>query len=109
IRSLGVGERRLILGGFSQGSQVALRTLLRWPQDLKAPDGLVLFSSSIIDQAGTTALLATAPKVPVVQSHGSWDQVLPLRSAKVLRDLLSETGFGVEWLEFPGAHEIPDE
>lgn len=113
IGTMQTGDKPVFVGGFSQGSHVALRLVLRWrellPATLREPSGLILFSSSLVDSKGTKGLMPAAPKVPIIQSHGSWDQVLPLRSAKRLRDLLQENGYPVDWTEFPGAHEIPDE
>jgi phospholipase/carboxylesterase len=113
VRTIEPAGKPVVLGGFSQGSQVALRSVLRWPEYMSggeaAPAGLLLFSSALIDQKGTKTLLESAPRLPVVQSHGSWDQILPLRSAKSLRDVLGNAGYTVEWTEFPGAHEIPDQ
>jgi phospholipase/carboxylesterase len=45
--------------------------------------------------------------VPVLMSHGRHDQLLPFSASETLRDKLRAAGAEVEWIEFPGGHEIP--
>jgi phospholipase/carboxylesterase len=40
-------------------------------------------------------------------SHGRQDQLLPFSAAETLRDKLRAAGAKVEWVDFPGGHEIP--
>jgi phospholipase/carboxylesterase len=50
---------------------------------------------------------ASLAGVPVLMSHGRHDQLLPFSAAETLRDKLRAAGAKVEWVEFPGGHEIP--
>lgn len=102
--ALGATPEHTVLGGFSQGSMLSADVALAtdWPLA-----GLVLLSSTLVD-AGTWA--ARAPSragLPVFQSHGTADPLLPLVAAERLRDLLAEAGLRVDWHRFPGGHEIP--
>ena len=103
VRSLALPESRLVIGGFSQGSMVALRTVLTG--DIH-PAGLAILSGSLIDRAGTVRGLSGATPCPVFQSHGRSDQVLAIEGARALRGLLEEATFPLEWCEFAGGHEI---
>ena len=45
--------------------------------------------------------------LPVFQSHGKQDELLPHEGAERLRDTLIHAGLPVEWHSFRGGHEIP--
>jgi phospholipase/carboxylesterase len=45
--------------------------------------------------------------VPVFQSHGTHDTLLPFAISELLRDHLKTAGAKLEWCEFRGGHEIP--
>ena len=45
--------------------------------------------------------------LPVFQSHGTKDDILPHIGAERLRDALTQSGIAVEWHSFHGGHEIP--
>jgi phospholipase/carboxylesterase len=46
--------------------------------------------------------------LPVFQSHGTQDDLLPYVGAERLRDALNKSGLIVEWHSFRGGHEIPE-
>jgi len=52
-------------------------------------------------------LLQKRKPVPVFQSHGRQDEILPYVGAEGLRDTLTHAGLSVEWYSFRGGHEIP--
>lgn len=102
--ALGATPERTVLGGFSQGSMLSADVAFAtdWPLA-----GLVLLSSTLVD-AGTWAARAPARAgLPVFQSHGSADPLLPFGAAERLRDLLTDAGLRVDWHRFSGGHEIP--
>jgi phospholipase/carboxylesterase len=94
---------RTILGGFSQGAMVSLDVALRLPHRLA---GLCLMSGSIVALDEWQPLLGTQSGVPIVQSHGRTDPLLPFDVAEKLRDLLRAAGADVQWVEFSGGHTI---
>lgn len=104
-RELNVSGERVILGGFSQGSMLALDVALRTERPLA---GLVLLSTTLLCKSEWQPLMAARKRLPVLQTHGLRDPLLSHTHALELRDLLSAAGLRVEWLQFPGAHEIPD-
>jgi len=103
-RRLGVPPRRTVLGGFSQGSMLSCDVALRTERALA---GVVLLSCSLLAQDEWGPLMARRRGLPVLQSHGSADSVLPMFLAEQLRDLLTKAGVAVQWVGFRGGHEIP--
>lgn len=99
---------KVILGGFSQGSMLALDLFLHAPQ---TPHGLLLFSSALINKANWSAkaaLRAQSGPVPrFFQSHGTADGILPVKVASQLETLLTQSGWKGSLMQFPGSHEIP--
>jgi phospholipase/carboxylesterase len=103
-RDLGAAPERTVLGGFSQGSMLSCDVVLRTD---RAFAGLVLLSSTVVNQPMWAPRMAARAGLPVFQSHGTSDALLPFSAAVRLRDLLGEAGLSVEWHEFAGGHEIP--
>ena len=101
---LGVAGTRLVIGGFSQGSMVALDVALRSDRPLA---GLLLWSSALQCRTAWAAGMAARRGLPVFQCHGRHDPILPFAVATALRDELIAGGLEVDWLEFDGGHEIP--
>ena len=95
---------RFVLGGFSQGSMIATEVALRLPQ---SPAALVIWSGTLLCEDVWRELAATHRGLPVLQSHGTADPILPFEAAVWLRDLLQEAGAEVEFIEFYGPHTIP--
>lgn len=95
---------RVVLGGFSQGSMLATDVTLRLPTP---PAALCVWSGTLLSESVWRELAANHPGVPVFQSHGRQDMMLPFVAAEWLRDLLTESGFDVEFLPFNGPHSIP--
>lgn len=94
---------RFVLGGFSQGSMLAVEAALNWSEP---PGGLCLWSSTLVSEAQWRANMARLKGVPVVQSHGQQDPILPFAAALALRDSLIEAGAKVNFIEFDGPHTI---
>jgi phospholipase/carboxylesterase len=97
-------RERLVLGGFSQGAMLAADVALR--SDVKL-DGLVLLSGTIIAEDEWRARLASRAGLPVFQSHGTDDPLLPYAIAEQLRDALVAAGMSVTFDSFDGGHGIP--
>ena len=103
-RELHVGSERIILGGFSQGSMLACDVVLRDPRPFA---GLVLLSTTPLCVPEWQPLMAARKGLPVFQSHGLSDAVLPHALALEERDMLQAAGLPVSWVSFPGGHELP--
>ncbi len=103
-QELGVPSSCIVLGGFSQGAMLACDFALRDPRPLA---GLVLMSGTLICRSQWRKLAPARAGLPVVQSHGRADPVLPFELAVELAHLLSSSGLELEFLEFNGGHGIP--
>jgi phospholipase/carboxylesterase len=101
---LGVADHQLVLGGFSQGAMVALDVALHRETPLA---GIVQLSGTLIAESEWQPRLGKLAGVPVFQSHGKNDTLLPYAIAETLRDKLRAAGAAVEWQPFVGGHEIP--
>ncbi|HQU28356.1 MAG: alpha/beta fold hydrolase [Nitrospira sp.] len=101
---LAVPQNQLVLGGFSQGSMLALDYALHSDISLA---GLILLSSTLIAKNQWLAALPARQGLAVFQSHGQEDDILAHTVAQQLRDHLLAAGLPVQWVDFPGGHEIP--
>jgi len=98
---------KLVLGGFSQGAILSCDIALRTGFPL---DGLVVLSGTEVATSQNTAdLVVSRTELPVYQSHGIADGLLPFVQAEKLRDALIAHGMRVTWVPFPGRHEISDD
>lgn len=97
-------SERLVLGGFSQGAMLSLDVALHRETP---PAGLILMSGTLLASSVWEPRLPKLAGVPVLQSHGRADGLLPFSIAEVLRDKLVAAGARVEWHDFVGGHEIP--
>lgn len=103
-RHEGLPRDHVFLGGFSQGAMLACDTVARTS---RAFAGLIILSGSIIAKRDWEARWPSRKGLPVFQSHGTDDPLLPHETAVQLRDDLLRHGLPVTWHEFRGGHEIP--
>lgn len=103
---LGAPMGKVVLGGFSQGSMLALDVALR---AATAPAALLLLSSTLISADEWRPLMAGRKGLRVLQSHGQQDPILPFEVAEVLRDELTAAGLAVKFMPFRGGHGIAPE
>ncbi len=105
-RRSGLPLSRIVLGGFSQGAMLATDVSLRLQE---APAGLVILSGTLLCEAEWRSRAPIRRGLPVFQTHGTYDPLLPFDRAEALRDLLAAAGLRVEFLPFAGMHTIPAE
>ena len=103
-RTFGADPRKTILGGFSQGAMLSCDAMLHTDRPYA---GLVQLSGNVLAQPLWSPLMPKRKGLPVFQSHGTQDEVLPYVGAERLRDALIHAGLSVEWQSFRGGHEIP--
>jgi phospholipase/carboxylesterase len=103
-KHFGLTADRFILGGFSQGAMLTTDVALRLK---KAPAGLCILSGALINEGEWSQLAKGQGKLPVFQSHGHYDSILPFVMGESLRDMLQAAGADVEFFSFGGDHEIP--
>ena len=71
------------------------------------PAALILMSGTLLAEAIWKPRMPRLAGVPVFQSHGMHDAMLPCSVAELMRDELGAAGAKVSWHEFHGGHEIP--
>lgn len=103
-QKFGIDPHKTVLGGFSQGAMLSCDLMLR---STHAYTGLIQLSGTLLAKQEWLPLLQKRKTVPVFQSHGMQDEILPYAGAEGLRDTLTQAGLSVEWHSFRGGHEIP--
>lgn len=102
----GLREDRIVLAGFSQGGAVVQHAGLGRIAPLLGILGLSTYLPAPERLQPGPAAAAT----PVWLAHGNYDPVIPLAYAEQCARTLSAKGVGIEWNEYPMAHELrPDE
>jgi phospholipase/carboxylesterase len=103
-RQLPIDYKKTVIGGFSQGAMLTCDTVVQTDYPFA---GLVQLSGNLLAQAVWGPLMPKRKGLPVFQSHGAQDDILPHIGAERLRDALTQSGLAVEWHSFRGGHEIP--
>jgi phospholipase/carboxylesterase len=103
--ALTVDYRRTVIGGFSQGAMLTCDVVMRTAFPFA---GLVQLSGSLLAKQDWKPAEAKRAGLPVFQSHGTQDPILPYVMAERLRDELVKAGLSVDWQSFHGGHEIPE-
>ncbi len=103
-RDFSAAPETMVIGGFSQGAMLATDTVLRSQHPF---GGLAVLSGTLISRLEWLPLMPARRGLPVLQSHGRADAVLPFAIAEQLRDALSGAGLPVEFIPFNGGHGIP--
>ncbi len=100
----GVPWSKFVLGGFSQGAMIAVETLRHLPESI---GGAILFSGTLINESEWKQPSTNLRGLPVMQSHGRSDVILPYSLSIELNALLEGQGAHVQFVEFAGGHAIP--
>ena len=102
--SLGFPSQRIALAGFSQGGAIALHTALRHTQPLAGVLGL----STYLPLKDTLPAQKTVENqsTPIFMAHGNADEVIRIETALSSRQQLLDSGYSVEWHEYPMAHSV---
>lgn len=101
----GIPADRIILGGFSQGALIALKTLITEKERL---GGVVALSFGVYADEETPKPPKEVLETPVFLSHGDNDPIVPLAVNEVGIESLQHLGFeNVQSSVFSGQHEAP--
>jgi phospholipase/carboxylesterase len=104
LKRYGLGNERLALVGFSQGTMMALHVGLLRKGSLA---GIVGYSGYL---AGAEHLSKTVDRPPILLVHGDADQVVPVIALHGAVQALGRAGFTVEWHVARGlAHGIDED
>jgi phospholipase/carboxylesterase len=72
--------------------------------------GLVVLSGALICESQWRKAFTDKPlALPLVQSHGRQDPILPIATGRWLQKLLCDAGCIGQLIEFNGQHSIPSE
>jgi phospholipase/carboxylesterase len=104
-KQLPIDYKKTVIGGFSQGAMLTCDAVLHTDYPVA---GLVQLSGNLLAQAVWGPRMPKRKGLPVFQSHGTQDDVLPNIGAERLRDALTQAGLAVEWHSFRGGHAIPE-
>ena len=102
----GISADKIVIAGFSMGGAIAINTALHTNEKLA---GLMALSTylplpSEIDGSGGNRNL------PVFMAHGSFDPMLPMQWGQMSAEKLTDSGFTIEWHDYPMAHAVcPEE
>lgn len=102
---LPIDYRKTVIGGFSQGAMLTCDLAMRTAYPFA---GLVQLSGTLLARHEWRPAVAKRAGLPVFQSHGTQDPILPYEMAERLRDELIQAGLAVAWQSFRGGHEIPE-
>lgn len=97
----------LALGGFSQGAMLTMDVSLRGSLD--PPQFLIQFSGTLVCRPQWESALERLRGVPIFQSHGKIDPILPYSSAVALNEMLRAAALDVDFYSFVGPHTIDAE
>jgi phospholipase/carboxylesterase len=107
VEAYSVDPRRVYLMGFSQGAMMSLSLMLSQPRMVA---GVVAMSgrlpSELLAEMRDTEAFAG---LPVLVTHGTFDQVLPVENGRAIRDALSKLPVALTYREYPMAHEVSQE
>ena len=95
-----------LLDAVEQELNVEPERLLRVVADRKLA-ALALLSPTLIARSRWQPAMAARSDLPIFISHGERDPLLPFGASEKLRDMWREAGAQVKWVQFNGAHEIP--
>ncbi len=100
----GIGARRIVIAGFSQGGVIALHTGVRHAERLA---GIVALSTYLVlpDRLAEDASLANRD-VPIFMAHGTSDPMVRIEWGEAARRALTAAGYGVEWHTYPMPHSV---
>lgn len=101
-RERGMDAGRIVIAGFSQGGAIAINAALQAEERLA---GLMALSTYIA-LPGELAQSTASRELPVFMAHGSFDPMLPIGWGRASAEKLTESGFHVEWHEYPMAHAV---
>jgi phospholipase/carboxylesterase len=104
LEEANLGVDRLILGGFSQGAMLAVDVALRGLSE--PPRGLFLYSGTLICEPQWTSAATRLIQTTTIQSHGSFDPILPFEGAEALYEMFKVAGVPVNFIPFQGPHTL---
>lgn len=103
---LGADPRRVYVLGFSQGAIMGLALALRHPEAIA---GLIAISGYMDPELMPAAIPPALEGLPILQMHGTYDEVIPVGAAHLTREILAKLPVRHSYHEHAIGHGIhPD-
>jgi len=99
----GIKYSNIIVGGFSQGAQVALDAALNFESDVSVA---MLWSTTVINGEAWRKLLPQKRNIKVFVAQGKDDGKVEAETMERVRDLIKDNGNPLVYYKFPGGHAI---
>ena len=100
----GICANKIVLAGFSQGGVLSLFTGLRFDQSLA---GILALSCYLPTSDKLPEQCHEANKnTPILQNHGTQDDVVPMTAGKMANQLLTQAGYNVTWKDYTMPHSV---
>jgi phospholipase/carboxylesterase len=107
LRRRGFPAEQITIGGFSQGSLMAVDVGLRYPNRFA---GIVGISGWVCEPENLLKERSPAARQQrLLLTHGTGDPLLPIAQVRPQIPLLKAAGLNVEWCEFDKVHTIIEE
>ncbi len=95
---------RFYMGGFSQGAIMSYGVAINYPQELR---GILAMSGYVLKDYLPEKIDKTAlQRLQVLATHGTMDEVIPVRMGQMGREFMEELGVTVHYKEYPIGHGI---
>lgn len=99
-----VNEKRIYLGGFSQGAIMSFSVALTAPEKIH---GFIALSGRVLDEVRTQMVATDRFKaLHALIIHGTKDNVLPVQYAQQSLQLMQDSHIDTEYHELPIAHNV---
>jgi predicted esterase len=73
----------------------------------ESPGALAVLSGTLLCEKRWKDMADRRGPLPVLQTHGHFDSILPYQCAEWLKEMFEQAGFPVDFRAFPGMHQIP--
>jgi phospholipase/carboxylesterase len=100
-----INPRQLFLLGFSQGTVVSYAIALLDPTEIR---GIAALSGYIPHRSGLPLQLQHLNGLSAFISHGTYDEVIPVKYGREAAELLRKAGAEVFYREYPMGHEVSE-
>lgn len=102
--ALGISSERIILAGFSQGSAMALTTLLHC--DLKLAAAIALSGYLPMQLESLRDAHEANKQTPIFMGHGTEDMIVPFMLGQMTYNGLNSAGYNTQWHAYQMAHSV---
>jgi phospholipase/carboxylesterase len=106
VSAFDIDRERIFLAGFSQGGIMSLSVALLHPEKVA---GVVVMSGLLLPEAREKAAVETLNGLPVLVTHGKWDDVIPVERGREIGQALADLPLETVYREYPMAHQVSAE